>query len=238
MRRPPALPNQPGPPFNALTARRLRAALGMGPEHVAQHLQASFDLSYASVDLVLAWEQGEAVPSRPELIALAGVLWCSPGELIDRPRTLREHRIARGLAPEEVALAVDIDVLAYLRMEEHEDWQGTERQSAVLADTLRLSMPDFVTITGREEELAELLRSAVTTRWQTQIRRVGKVVPLDKRLIEHTLRVLFEDYQWQMTATPAWRGTTVVGEDAHDKGQEFLARIVKHFWSRAGWTEL
>lgn len=203
----------------------------MGPEHVAHDLRASYGLPYATPDLVLAWERGAVIPSSPELIALAGVLWCAPGELIGRPRTLREHRIARGLAPEDVALAVGLDLLAYLAMEEDEDWQGTERQSAALADTLRLSLPDFITVTGKEEKLAELLRNAVTTRWQAYVRQVSKLLPLDKHLIEDTLRDLHEDYQGQMTATLAW-GNIATTESAEDKGRDFLAGIVGHFWNR------
>lgn len=203
----------------------------MGPEHVAHDLRASYGLPYATPDLVRAWERGAVIPSSPELTALAGVLWCTPGELIGRPRTLREHRIARGLAPEDVALAVGVDLLGYLAMEEDEDWQGTERQSAVLADTLRLSLPDFVTVTGKEERLAELLRNAVTTRWQAYVRQVSKLLPLEKRLIEDTLRELHEDYQGRMTATLAW-GNIPTTDAAEDKGRDFLAGIVTHFWER------
>lgn len=201
----------------------------MAPEHVARDLRASYGLPYVTPDLVRAWEQGAMSPTSPELTALAGALWCTPGDLIGRPRTLREHRIARGLAPEDVAPAVGLDLLAYLAMEEDEEWQGTERQSAVLADLLRLSLPDFITVTGKEEKLAELLRSAVTTRWQAHVRHMSKLVPLDKRLIEDTLRDLHEEYQRQMTATLSWGGATAA-EHAQQMGEDFLARIVARFW--------
>ncbi|MEU2427705.1 helix-turn-helix transcriptional regulator [Streptomyces sp. NPDC007851] len=230
MRRPPALPNQPGPPFNAPAARRLRSALGMGPEHVAHDLRASYGMPHATPDLVRAWEQGAVVPTSPELTALAGVLWCSPGDLIGRPRTLREHRIARGVAPEDVALTVGLELLPYLEMEEAGDWRGTERQSAVLADLLQLSLPDFVTVTGKEEKLADLLRGAVTTRWQAYVRQVGKLVPLDRHLIENTLRGLHEDYQGRMTATLSWADSPASAQ-AQQLGEDFLARIVTHFWT-------
>lgn len=204
----------------------------MGPEHVAHDLRASYGLPYVLPDLVRAWEQGAVAPTSPELTALAGVLWCTPGDLIGRPRTLREHRISRGLAPEDVALTIGVDLLAYLAMEEDEEWQGTERQSAVLADLLRLSLPDFITVMGREEKLAELLRSAVTTRWQAYVRPVSKVVPLDKREVENALRELHEDYQGQMTATLSW-GNSPSSEQAQQTGDHFLARIVDHFWNKA-----
>ncbi|MFE9837449.1 helix-turn-helix domain-containing protein [Streptomyces sp. NPDC005551] len=221
---------QPTPPFNALAARRLRAGLGMGPEHVAYGLRASYGLPYVTPDLVVAWERGIAAPSSPELTALAAVLWCSPGELIGRPRTLREHRVARGLAPEDVARTVGLELLAYQRMEETDEWRGNERQSTALAELLDLSLPDFVTVTGRDGKLGELLRGAVTTRWQAYVRPVGKTVPLDRRLLEDALRELHTEYQGQMAATLSWAGGSAAG-DSSDAGRDFMDRIVDHFWS-------
>jgi transcriptional regulator with XRE-family HTH domain len=199
----------------------------MGPEHVAYGMRASFGLPYVTPDLVIAWERGLTAPSSPELIALAGVLWCSPGELIGRPRTLREHRIARGLAPEDVARTVGLELLAYLRMEETDEWRGNERQSATLADLLDLSLPDFITVTGRDTRLADLLRSAVTTRWQAYIRQIGKMLPLDRHLLEDTLQELHQDYQGQMVATLSWAGNG----NSDDAGRDFLDRIVENFWT-------
>lgn len=200
----------------------------MGPEHVAYGMRASFGLPYVTPGLVIAWERGIASPTSPELTALAGVLWCSPGELIDRPRTLREHRITRGLAPEDVARSVGLELLAYLHMEEHDEWRGTDRQSAALAELLDLSLPDFVTVTGREARLAEHLRSAVTTRWQGYVRPVAKLVPLDRRLVEDTLQELHREYQGQMVATLSWGGDSGRSVEA---GQDFLERIVDRFWT-------
>ncbi|WP_437056168.1 XRE family transcriptional regulator [Streptomyces sp. enrichment culture] len=228
MRRPSAQSNQPAPPFNALAARRLRAALGMGPEHVAYGMRASYGMPYVTPDLVIAWERGVASPTSPELTALAGVLWCSPAELIGSPRTLKEHRIARGLAPEDVARAVGLELLAYQRMEERDEWRGTDRQSAALAELLDLDLAAFVTITGREGKLAEMLRSAVTTRWQAYVRPVGKIVPLDRRVLEGTLQELHQDYQGHMTATLSWGGG---GKDSSASGEDFLDRIVEYFWT-------
>ncbi|MEU6378454.1 XRE family transcriptional regulator [Streptomyces sp. NPDC046909] len=230
MRRPPALPNQPGPPFNAPAARRLRAALNMGPEHVAYGMRASYGLPYVTPDLVIAWERGMTNPTSPELTALAGVLWCSPGELIGKPRTLREHRISRGLAPEDIAHALGLELLAYLRMEENNDWRGNDRQSAVLAETLDLSLPDFVTVTGREARLAEHLRSSVTTRWQAYVRPIAKLIPLDRRLLEDVLQGLHSDYQGQMVATLSWGEGNAAGDSSHS-GRDFLDRIVDNFWT-------
>ncbi|MGY6025862.1 helix-turn-helix domain-containing protein [Streptomyces spinosirectus] len=225
----PTRPNQPAPPFDALAARRLRSALAMGPEHVAHGLRTSYGLPYVTADLVVAWERGQIPPTSPELGALAGVLWCSPGELLGRPRTLREHRIARGLAPEDVARAAGLELPAYLHMEDTV-WRGNERQSVALAELLELSVPDFVTVTGREAKLAEMLRSAVTTRWQAYVRPVAKTVPLDRRLLEDSLQQLHQDYQGQMVASLNW-GAGNSASESGDAGREFLDRIADHFWA-------
>jgi hypothetical protein len=208
----------------------------MGPEHVAYGMRASYGLPYVAPDLVLAWERGIASPTHHELTALAGVLWCSPGELIGRPRTLREHRLFRGLAPEDVARAVGLELLAYLSMEEHDAWRGTDRQSSALADLLDLSLPDFVAVTGREPKLAGLLRNAVTTRWQAYVRPVAKIVPLGKRLLGDTLQNLHRQYQGRMATTLSWGGG---GSESGESGQDFLDRVVEHFWTTVeGSTEL
>ncbi|MET8136570.1 helix-turn-helix transcriptional regulator [Streptomyces sp. NPDC005251] len=201
----------------------------MGPEHVAYGLRASYGLPYVTPDLVTAWEHGITAPSSPELTALAGVLWCSAGELIGTPRTLREHRVARDLAPEDVAHAVGIELLAYQRMEESGSWRGNERQSAALAEVLGLSLPDFITVTGRDGRLADLLRSAVTTRWQAYVRPVGKVVPLDRHLLESVLEEMHTDYQGQMVATLNWGGVSAA-TGSGESGRDFLDRVVDHFW--------
>ncbi|WP_406358990.1 helix-turn-helix domain-containing protein [Streptomyces sp. NBC_00658] len=202
----------------------------MGPEHVAYGMRASYGLPYVTPDLVAAWERGIAEPSAPELTALAGVLWCSQGELIGAPRTLREHRVARGLATEDLARAVGLELLAYQRMEESGEWRGNERQSTTLAEVLELSLPDFITVTGRDDKLAELLRSAMTTRWQAYVRPVGKMVPLDRRLLEGVLEEMHTEYQGQMVASLSWGGGSAA-TDAGESGRDFLDQIVGQFWS-------
>ncbi|ARP72423.1 DNA-binding protein [Streptomyces sp. MUSC 125] len=231
MRQPSPQPSPSTPPFNAPAARRLRAALGMGPEHVAYGLRVSYGLPHATPELVIAWERGTIAPNNLELTALSGVLWCSPGELIGRPRTLREHRIARALAPEDVARAVGADLRSYLRMEESGDWRGNDRQTAALAEVLDLSLPDFVAVTGREDKLAELLRSAVTTRWQAYVRPVGKVAAVERARLEKVLQELHQDYQGQMVASLSWGGNSAARASS-DSGRAFLDRIVEYFWDR------
>lgn len=218
-------------PFDAQAARRLRAALGMGPEHVAHAVRASYGLPYVTADLVVAWERGAARPGDAELTALAGVLWCSPGDLIGRPRTLREHRIARAVAPQDVARAVGMDLGAYLRTEESGQWRGTERQAAELARVLELALPDLVAVTGREERLAGLLHSAVTTRWQAYVRPVARLTGLGRDVLAGALRALHEDYQGHMAATLGWGGGS---SGASESGREFLDRIVENFWAAVG----
>ncbi|MDQ0774420.1 transcriptional regulator with XRE-family HTH domain [Streptomyces aurantiacus] len=222
--------SQPTPPFDAPAARKLRTALGMGPEHVAYGIRTSFGMPHVTPDLIVAWERGLASPGNGELVALAGVLWCSPGELVGAPRSLREHRVARGLAPEDVAHAVGLELLAYVRMEEADEWRGSERQSSALAGVLELTPADLVSVTGREPKLAEMLRGAVTTRWQTYVRPVGKLLTMERRTVGHALRALHTEYQGRLAATPSWGGRAV-SADADAAGRDFLDRIVDRFWS-------
>ncbi|GAA2411946.1 helix-turn-helix transcriptional regulator [Streptomyces pulveraceus] len=224
----------PSPPFNAPAARRLREALGMLPGHVAYGLGAQYGLRI-STETVVAWERGAAAPSEYELTALAGVLWCSPGELLTAARTLREHRVARQLSVAELAQLLGLTVSAYLRMEESGRWRGNERQSAALTEVLGLTAAGFVTVTGRDEELAELLRGAVTTRWQAQLRAVAKLVPLERGFLQDVLEQLHADYQSLMVSTLSWSSTGTERAGATgDAGREFLARILERFWRTAG----
>jgi hypothetical protein len=202
----------------------------MGPEHVAYGMRTSFGLPHVTPDLVVAWERGLTAPGNSELIALAGVLWCSPGDLIGAPRTLREHRLSRGLAAEDVARAVGLELLAYVRMEEADEWRGGERQSSALGAVLELSLADLVAVTGREPKLAEMLRGAVMTRWQAYVRPVGKLLPMERRIVGHALRAMHTEYQGQLVATLSWGGGAAAA-DADDAGRDFLDRIVDRFWS-------
>lgn len=219
------------PPFDNLAARRLREALGMAPGHVAYSLQASYGLGYVTPDTVAAWERGQARPTAAELTALAGALWCAPGELLGAARTLREHRLTHGYATQDLARAVGLEHAAYLRMEESGDWRGNERQSAALAEVLRLGSRDFTAVTGREEKLADLLRSAVTARWEGYVRPVMKLVPLQRTLVEDALDQLYGEYHARMAATLSW-GATEAGEG--NSGRAFLEQIVDEFWALIG----
>ncbi|MHC0430016.1 helix-turn-helix domain-containing protein [Streptomyces sp. O3] len=220
---------QPAPPFNALAARRLRQSLGMAPGHVAYGMYASYGLTHITADTIEAWERGQAAPNATELTALAGALWCAPAELMGAATTLREHRLARGLAPEDVAHAVGVGVDAYLRMEKTGKWRGNERQAKALAETLGLSVREFATVTGLDERLTEMLRGTVTTRWQAYTRPIAKLLPLERSRLDAALERLHEDYQALMVGTLSWGGGSASGEAA---GREFLERVLDHFWAR------
>ncbi|MEU5433245.1 helix-turn-helix transcriptional regulator [Streptomyces sp. NPDC020719] len=227
------VPVHPTPPFNAPAMRRLREALGMAPGHVAYGLYAQYGLR-VSPETVLLWERGLATPGSRELTALAGVLWCSPGDLMAAAATLREHRMARGLSAEDLARRVGVEAGAYLKMEESGRWRGNERQSQALSEALGLSLREYVTATGQEDELAELLRSAVTTRWQAYVRPATKLLPLPRHHLQDVLEQLHTDYQGRMVSTMSW-GTsgTPADQTTGDAGREFLDRIVDHFWALA-----
>nr|WP_156726317.1 helix-turn-helix transcriptional regulator [Streptomyces apocyni] len=222
-------PSPPVPPFNAPAARRLRQALGMATGHVAYGMYASYGLTHITADTIDAWERGRATPTATELAALAGALWCAPAELMGAATTLREHRLARGLAPEDVAHAVGVGLAAYVRMEESGKWRGNERQTAALSEALGLSARDFATVTGLDEKLADMLRSAVTTRWQAYTRPIAKVLPLERSQLDTALERLHGDYQSMMVGTLSWGGGSGSDDAA---GKRFLDQILDHFWSR------
>ncbi|MCX4513378.1 helix-turn-helix domain-containing protein [Streptomyces sp. NBC_01619] len=197
----------------------------MAPGHVAYGLQAQYGLR-TTPDVVVAWERGQLAPDSQELTALAGVLWCSPAELLGAPQSLREHRMARALSPDDLARRVGLDSAAYRRMEDANHWRGNERQTAALAQALALSPRELLTATGRNEELADLLRSAATTRWQAYVRPVAKILPMPKRRLEGILQQLHAGYHARMAATSSWGASESSGES----GKEFLDRIVHEFW--------
>ncbi len=215
-------------PFNARAARILREKLGMAPGHVAYGMRASYGMTHITPDHITAWERGAALPTANELTALAGALWCAPGELMGPPRTLLEHRLARGRSAEDVARLVGIDLNAYRHMEETGRWEGDKRQSANLSSVLELPVRDFVAITGHEEELTRLLTEAVSTRWQAHVRSISKLTGIDKRELQGPLRDMQNEYQTLMAATLGRNTSTA----AADVVRQYLEDVLEHFWSR------
>lgn len=204
----------------------------MAPGHVAYGLRAQYGL-LVTPETVMAWERGEISPSSAELTALMRRPVVLPGELLAEPVTLREHRMAKGLTADELARRVGVEANSYQKMEDTGRWRGNERQSAALAALLGLTLAQFVTATGKQEELAELLRSAVTTRWQAYVKPVGKLLPIPKGHLERVLDQLHGEYQSRMVATLSWGGGE--GEAGRgDSGRDFLAEIVDRFWRLAG----
>ncbi|MFD7421158.1 XRE family transcriptional regulator [Streptomyces californicus] len=201
----------------------------MEPGHVAYGMRASFGTTHVSPEHVIAWERGTHVPDLTELTALAAALWCQPGELMGRPSTLIEHRVARGVSAEEVARATGLTVEAYLAMEETGRWTGDKRQSVRLGEVLALPARDFIAVTGLEAELAGLLTEAVSTRWQAHVRAIAKLISMDRRELKAPLSAMQQEYQSLMAATLSRAGgTTASGED----GRRYVEHIVDHFWSR------
>ncbi|MFF4949142.1 helix-turn-helix domain-containing protein [Streptomyces chattanoogensis] len=218
------------PPFDAEAARRHREALGMTPAHVAYGMAAAYGLRVPPAT-VAAWEAGESAPTDAELTALAGALWCAPGELLEAPGTLREYRLAQGLAADDLARRIGMDRRAYERLEDGGKWTGNDRQAAALGEVLQLPSAALVRFTGRDEKLTELLTSAVTTRWQAYVRPVGKLVAVPRERIQEVLQELHGEYQAGMAGTLNWGGGGGAGE-AGEAGRAFLARILAEFWER------
>ncbi|MER7622825.1 helix-turn-helix domain-containing protein [Streptomyces sp. NPDC126503] len=197
--------------------------------HVAYGLRAQYGM-FVTPDTVAAWERGRLAPTEQELTALAGVLWCSPADLIAAATTLREHRMARGLSAEELARRVGITAQAYRRMEDEGRWRGTERQTAALAESLGLGPRALITATGGDERLAALLRDAATTRWQAYVKPAVKMLPLSKSVVESALQRLHAEYHARMAATSSWGASGATG----DAGRAYLEEITEHFWAAVG----
>jgi transcriptional regulator with XRE-family HTH domain len=218
------------PPFDATAARRLREALGMAHVQVAYGIWAAYGMRISPAT-VAAWELGEDSPTEAELAALAGALWCSPGDLLGAPSTLREHRMARGLAATDLALEIGMDPTEYQRMEQTGRWTGNDRQAAALAKVLDLPLQAFIEVTGRADALAELLRNAVTTRWQAYVKPVTKLLPLPRHRVEEVLQQLHSDYQSRMVGTLNW-GVGTSASESGEAGRAVLDEVLELFWER------
>ncbi|MFF0448516.1 helix-turn-helix domain-containing protein [Streptomyces sp. NPDC004609] len=199
----------------------------MTPGHVSYGLRAQYGL-HVHQDTIVSWERGIGAPGIRELTALAGVLWCAPEDLLNAATTLREHRLTRELAPDELARLIGMAAGAYARMEESGRWRGNERQTALLAEALNLRPRELMRALGRDRELAQLLRSAVKARWQGYVRPVAKLVPMDRELITAVLEELHTAYRVRTAdAGPGWAATA---EDTEAAGREFLELVGDHFW--------
>ncbi|MDH6224896.1 hypothetical protein M2169_001866 [Streptomyces sp. MJP52] len=116
-------------------------------------------------DPVTAREHGEVRSGTGELAGPAGTLRCSPADPAGRPRALREHRLARGPAPGEVAAATGPGVFVRLRGRGRESaWRGADRTARRPREPFRPGRADPVVVCGRNAKPSLLLRETFTAR--------------------------------------------------------------------------
>ncbi|WP_063775174.1 helix-turn-helix domain-containing protein [Streptacidiphilus anmyonensis] len=217
-------------PFEPAAARAVRSSLGLSPAMVARSLAEQYAMPVPPAH-VIAWETGAAHPTERELIALARVLWCLPGQLMGgRAESLRDHRLALDLPQEEVARRIRVTPREYAKLEVR--WTGDRTQTRDLAVALQLSPPALIRACAREEELEELLRRAVDGRWQAQVRPVRDLVPmLSEEWITHALQALAAE---RSTSSALWGSNSAPTAATDEPETEPLER----FWELAGVTGL
>jgi transcriptional regulator with XRE-family HTH domain len=193
----------------------------MAPGHVSYGLRAQYGL-HVTPDTVISWERGIGSPDARELTALAGVLWCAPKELLNTATTWKEHREIRGISADDLARALGMTPAAYARMEESGRWQGNEKQAELLARALELRPRELLVATGQDALLVQLLRNAVTGRWQAYSKPLAKLVPLlDRGLLSAVLEDLHSAYR-----------AASLSPDSGESDRAFLELIADHFWAR------
>ncbi|MBT2439184.1 helix-turn-helix transcriptional regulator [Streptomyces sp. ISL-36] len=181
------------PPFSPDQARAARLRIGLTPDQVAAAM-SQLGL-HRPVEAVLAWESGAVAPSEAELFALADALWCPiPTLMALRPRSLREHRLARRFSAERLALRIGMDPHDYARAENDHRWSGTDRQTLLLADALDLEPEELLRVIGRAGELDGLLRQAVEGRWKQHTVPLARLVDAPERRVAQALRTLHQEY--------------------------------------------
>ncbi|GAA3389231.1 helix-turn-helix transcriptional regulator [Streptomyces roseoviridis] len=181
------------PPFSPAQARAARERIGLDPGQVVS-VMAQLGVR-RPVAVLLAWESGAMAPTEAELFALADALWCPVPVLMDlRPRSLREHRLARQLTAERLARRIGMDPRDYLRAEREHRWNGTDRQTLLLADSLGLEADELRGVIGRAGELDGLLRQAVEGRWKQHTATLARLLGTRERPVAHALRTLHQEY--------------------------------------------
>ncbi|MEU6879658.1 transcriptional regulator [Streptomyces sp. NPDC046712] len=181
------------PPFSPAQARAARIGIGLTPEQVVSAM-AQLGV-HRPVEIVMCWESGAVAPSEAELFALASALWCPVPTLMARqPRSLREHRLARQFSAERLALRIGMDVHEYARAENEHRWNGTDRQTLVLADALGLEPGELLRVIGGAGELDGLLRQAVEGRWKQHTAPLARLVDAPERSVAQALRTLAQEY--------------------------------------------
>lgn len=137
------------PPFSAHLAASVRQRLGMSHWQVAQQMSALQAPTHP--DLIAAWEAGYDHPTEKQLFALADVLWCRTVDLmdIDKPRTLREFRLARQFTVSRLTRAITMDTAEYREAEKQNRWWGNRHQTLALLNTLNISLAELLNATDR-----------------------------------------------------------------------------------------
>ncbi|MEU0403061.1 transcriptional regulator [Streptomyces sp. NPDC006197] len=183
----------PTPPFSPAQARAARLRIGLTHEQVVVGM-AQLGL-YRSVEALVSWESGAVAPSEVELFALASALWCPVPVLMDlKPRSLREHRLARQFSAERLALRIGMDVHDYARAESDHRWSGTDRQALLLADALGLEPSELLRAIGQAGDLDGRLRQAVEGRWKQHATPLARLVGAPERTVARALRTLHQEY--------------------------------------------
>ncbi len=201
----------------------------MRAEDVAATMLSAYGVQVTPLT-VLSWESGDQTPGERELTALAGVLWCSVGDLMGSLSSVHQHRLARGVSTFDMALRLGLAPNEYEQMERSGRWRLTGLQAELLGDALALPLRARLDITGEAPELNELLLRAVTTRWQPYVQPVCKLLDLPRARVSGILHHLHSEYQ-DMVGTVDWGGGTISMEPG-EEGRAFLERLVDVFCAR------
>ncbi|MET9962479.1 transcriptional regulator [Streptomyces sp. NPDC006326] len=223
-------------PFSPAEAGSARHRMGLTTAQVAQSMAACGTPVHP--DLVAAWEQGFQAPTDQQLFALAAVLWCDPTTLMGiEPRTLAEHRIARGLTVERLAYRIGMGPAEYRAAEEARHWQGDTWQTRALVEALGLSLRKLIGIMGRVDELAAHLRSAVDGRWKAHVEPVAEIVVVDVTSVGDALRTMhaeFAEFSERYMGHLVARNDDARLKEIAAERAAYLRRLVDHFWELIG----
>lgn len=181
------------PPFSPAQARAARLRIGLTTEQVSVSM-GKLGVP-RGVETILCWESGTLAPTEAELFALADALWCPVPVLMDlRPRSLREHRLARQFTAERLARRIGMDPPTYTRAERDHRWQGTDRQTLMLAEALGLEPARLLSLITQAGALDELLRQAVEGRWKQYAAPLARLAGVPERTAAKALRTLHREY--------------------------------------------
>lgn len=211
----------------------------MTPEQVATEM-AKLGV-HLGPELVEAWELGTKVPSEIQLFVLADVLWCpTPVLMAIRPRTLRDHRMARQLTCERLAHRIGMELHTYAKAEAERRWNGDEHQTRALAEALGMPPESLRVIISQIAELTQLLAQAVEGHWKSHIVPLADLADVDEQQVKYALQVLRQEYthitQRYMGHSVAGSAEAVLRKIASERTQ-WLRRLPEHFWELVDHTD-